>query len=88
MDQLTRSQPGSIDYAHKIATCSPGFLDLPTAPNKTGYFKTSNSRQSCRNKVAKRGQQKIEYYNKKIMSIEKIGETNKRLKGGLKQSVR
>ena len=44
MDQLTRSQPGGIYYAHKIATRTSGFLDLPTAPNETGYFQTGKPR--------------------------------------------
>ena len=30
-DQLTPSQPGGTDYAHKITTGTPGFSDFPTA---------------------------------------------------------
>ena len=30
-DQLTLFQPGGTDYAHLIATDTPGFSDLPTA---------------------------------------------------------
>ena len=30
-DQLTLFQLGGTNYAHLITTCTPGFLDLPTA---------------------------------------------------------
>jgi hypothetical protein len=32
-DQLTLFQPGGTDYAHLIATGTPGFSDLPTSLN-------------------------------------------------------
>ena len=34
-DQLTITQPGGEDYAHHIATATPGFSDLPTALTST-----------------------------------------------------